>query len=107
MRIIERTINLGGICYLVITIFKLKLAQIVVPSLLAFFLLFGFYFEGIRVHQFPFLIGFITQLICTFNGNEVVELVGNIVFGSLLGISILLVVFGECNFSGLKLHGPY
>lgn len=69
-------------------------------------LVIGFYFEGIRVHQFPFITGILINGVVSLFTQAPITLA---FIGVLLTLfsTILLVLFGETDFMKMVNHGPY
>lgn len=106
MRIIERLQYLAGLLYYLQSLIHHTIPQWTLFGLIIFLLVVGFYFEGFRVHQLPFILGFLIEgIVFVFTEPP---LAIDIIALALNAFSIvLMLLFGEVNFSRMKNEGPY
>ncbi len=107
MRITERLQYLAGLIYYILAFIDHTLGQYIMLGIITILLVSGFIYEGIRMHQFPFIIAYLIHGIW-FLSTEHVHLAMSII-GLLLNTlsTLLLILFGEVNFNRWKCHGPY
>ena len=112
MRFLERLNYCIAIAFYLLFFFpenhRAQLSKLPLLGLLWGLILIGHYFEGTRMHQFPHILGLIIHTAVAWIIDESKRQTISIISLSFLSLSIvLLLVFGDSDFSRMKLRGPY
>ncbi|CDW85051.1 platelet-activating factor acetylhydrolase [Stylonychia lemnae] len=106
MRICERLQYLIGVGYYTHSIIEHHYSQYILFGTIILLLVLGYIIEGLRMHQFPFILGFLVQgIVFLINGSNIVVDIIGLIFTSFS--VVLLVLFGEVTFNRSKAIGPY
>jgi len=106
MRIFERLTYLLGTALAFTYGFEEFLASFILVCLILVSSFIGALVEGIRFIQWIYLIAFIPHIVLVVM--DVYEIAALVIYCSFLLFAILItIIYGEANFSRLKLVGPY
>ena len=106
MRISERLMYLLGIALAITYGLEEFLWSFILVCLILVVIIVGAAFEGLRFFQWIFIIAFIGQIILVTM--DVYSVIALAIYCTFLGIAIICsFIFGEANFNGVKMTGPF
>eukprot|EP00347_Sterkiella_histriomuscorum_P000764 403374591 len=106
MRIIERLQYLSGYLFVFSGLAAIIEVQYFLYSVAIVLILVGFFIEGLRLHQVPHILNvFCFGPLCVLPNDY--QLVFQIIFMCLTGLSSFALVYGESDYANYKFYGPY
>lgn len=106
MRIFERLMYILGVALAFTYGFEEFLASFILVCLILLTVLIGAFVEGIRFIQWIYLVAFIPHIVLVVM--DVYSEIALAIYCSFLAFAIAITfIYGEANFSRLKLVGPY
>jgi hypothetical protein len=106
MRIFERLMYLLGTALAITYGLEEFLASFILVCLILICVFVGALVEGIRFIQWIYLVAFIPHIVLIVM--DVYSIAALVIYSSFLVFAIIItIIYGEANFSRLKLVGPY